>query len=60
MYSIQIEKPIPKMNLSLYDWSSFDPGSDYIAYINVGENYFDWKDEFVPKPLSVNRWHINA
>lgn len=53
MYSSQIERPIPKLNLSIYSWSSSDPSFDYRLYV-------DAKAELIPKSSPVNHWHTNT
>lgn len=60
MYSYQIERPIPMFNLSLYDWSSPSPSTDYRAYLRTSNVRYKWNDAYLPLPLTVNRWHINA
>lgn len=59
MYSQAVVFPLNQYPLNIFDWAIPQPMQDFHNFLSIIANYL-WKNNYVPRNLPVNRWHVNG
>ncbi|XP_058578372.1 uncharacterized protein LOC131507511 isoform X2 [Neofelis nebulosa] len=59
-YKKEIHIVIPGTYLTVIDRSCADSSVDYRLFLESTNVRYSWKNEYIPRRMPINRWHING